>query len=182
MLSGPRAARPCSTAAAAGGTAVPAVDGASSSDGAPREQQHPQPDAQPAPAQLRGLLNAWKDWWQLLPPTTSSAPHGAGSGDKDAKEPPPQQLPYILGKVAFLLRPDLPLLLAALAFLCAAAMCDLAIPALSTRAVFAAARERASGVFERNLALLAAATAGYAFFAAIRGGLFALVSGWLVGR
>lgn len=79
------------------------------------------------------------------------------------------------GKVALLMQPDCGLLLAALAFLLLAALCELAIPALATRAVFAAARERAGDAFRCNLAGLAAATAGYAIFAALRGGAFALV-------
>ena len=76
------------------------------------------------------------------------------------------------------MRPDGGLLFAALACLLLAAMCELAIPALATRAVFAAARDRAAEAFGRNIAGLAAATVGYAVFAALRGGAFALVSQW----
>ena len=64
----------------------------------------------------------------------------------------------------------------------AAAACELSIPHYVTAAVFSAAKERSEAAFRGNLAALAAATAGYAGFAAVRGWLFSLVNTNLLQR
>lgn len=64
----------------------------------------------------------------------------------------------------------------------AAAACELAIPHYVTAAVFSAAKEQSEAAFRANLATLAAATGGYAAFAAVRGWLFSLVNTNLLQR